>query len=58
MYINVFNFLKNKPCRHHKHYLLPWHCLFIAHMEDEPGEDLPYWDWTVDGIVVNDTLVF
>ena len=35
-------------CRHDKHYLLPWHRLFIAHVEDELGEALPYWDWTVD----------
>ena len=35
-------------CRHDKHYLLPWHRLFIAHVEDELGEALPYWDWSVD----------
>ena len=28
--------------------LLPWHRLFIAQMEEELGEALPYWDWTVD----------
>ena len=28
---------------------LPWHRLLMAQMEDELGEALPYWDWTVDG---------
>ena len=27
---------------------LPWHRLFMVQMEDELGEALPYWDWTVD----------
>ena len=26
--------------------LLPWHRLFMAQMEEELGEALPYWDWT------------
>ena len=28
---------------------LPWHRLFMVHMEEELGEALPYWDWTEDG---------
>ena len=28
--------------------LLPWHRLYMAQMEEELGEALPYWDWTVD----------
>ena len=27
---------------------LPWHRLFVATMEEELGEPLPYWDWTED----------
>ena len=27
---------------------LPWQRLFMVQMEDELGEALPYWDWTVD----------
>ena len=30
---------------------LPWHRLFMVHMEEELGEALPYWDWTEDGVV-------
>ena len=26
--------------------LLPWHRLFMAQIEEELGEALPYWDWT------------
>ena len=35
-------------CRHDKRNFLNWHRIFIAHVEDELGEALPYWDWTVD----------
>ena len=35
-------------CRHETRNFLNWHRLFIAHVEDELGEALPYWDWTVD----------
>ena len=27
---------------------LPWHRLYMAQMEEELGEALPFWDWTVD----------
>ena len=27
---------------------LPWHRLYMAQMEEELGEALPYWDWTED----------
>ena len=30
---------------------LPWHRLYMAQMEYELGEALPYWDWTEDGNV-------
>ena len=38
-------------CRHDKRNFLNWHRIFIAHVEDELGETLPYWDWTVDRTV-------
>ena len=38
-------------CRHDTRNFLNWHRIFIAHMEDELGEALPYWDWTVDRTV-------
>ena len=28
--------------------VLPWHRLYMTQMEEELGEALPYWDWTVD----------
>ena len=35
-------------CPHGDPAFLPWHRLFMAQMEDELGEALPYWDWTED----------
>ena len=37
-------------CIHNKAPLLflPWHRLYMAQMEEELGEALPFWDWTVD----------
>ena len=35
-------------CPHGTATFLPWHRLFVAQMEDELGEALPYWDWTED----------
>ena len=31
--------------------LLPWHRLYMAQMEEELGEPLPYWDWTANNTV-------
>ena len=39
---------KGKCCRHSKELLLAWHRLYMAQVEDELGEALPYWDWTKD----------
>ena len=36
-------------CPHGLPTFLPWHRLYMAQMEDELGEALPYWDWTEDG---------
>ena len=33
-------------CPHSYPTFLPWHRLFMAQMEEELGEALPYWDWT------------
>ena len=38
-------------CPHGNNNFLPWHRLFMVHMEEELGEALPYWDWTEDGRV-------
>ena len=35
-------------CCEHDVLLLPWHRLYMAQMEEELGEALPYWDWTQD----------
>ena len=35
-------------CCRHDSALLPWHRLYMAQMEEELGEPLPYWDWTAD----------
>ena len=35
-------------CPHGEPVFLPWHRLFMAQMEEELGEALPYWDWTED----------
>ena len=35
-------------CPHGTSGFLPWHRLFMVHMEEELGEALPYWDWTED----------
>ena len=36
-------------CPHGDNTFNPWHRLYMAHMEDELGEALPYWDWTEHG---------
>ena len=36
-------------CPHGNDNFLPWHRIFMVHMEEELGEALPYWDWTEDG---------
>ena len=38
-------------CCSHGPLLLPWHRLYMAQMEEELGEALPYWDWTEDAEV-------
>ena len=38
-------------CPHGRIGFLPWHRLYMVHMEEELGEALPYWDWTEDGNV-------
>ena len=35
-------------CPHKVPTFLPWHRLYMAQMEEELGEALPYWDWTRD----------
>ena len=35
-------------CPHGPITLLPWHRLYMAQMEEELGEPLPYWNWTED----------
>ena len=35
-------------CPHGDITFLPWHRLYLAQMEEELGEALPYWDWTED----------
>ena len=35
-------------CCDHDYLLLPWHRLYMAQMEGELGEALPYWNWTED----------
>ena len=35
-------------CPHNVPAFLPWHRLYTAHMEEELGEPVPYWDWTKD----------
>ena len=59
-YVNISNFHGYPPticpplgpghvcCQHHVPVFLPWHRLYMAHMEEELGEALPYWDWTSD----------
>jgi len=56
-YQNVGNYHGSPPtlcdgnfcCPHGDNRFLPWHRLFMVHMEEELGEALPYWDWTEDG---------
>ena len=36
-------------CPHGDNTFNPWHRLYMAQMEDELGEALPYWDWTEHG---------
>ena len=38
-------------CPHKVPSFLPWHRLYMAQMEEELGEALPYWDWTKDSEV-------
>ena len=38
-------------CPHGTNAFLPWHRLFMVHMEEELGDALPYWDWTEEGEV-------
>jgi len=38
----------NGYCCSHGSLFLPWHRLYMAQMEEELGEALPYWDWTED----------
>ena len=38
-------------CPHGTNGFLPWHRLFMVHMEEELGYALPYWDWTEEGAV-------
>ena len=38
-------------CPHGTNGFLPWHRLFMVHMEEELGHALPYWDWTEEGKV-------
>ena len=48
------NLCGGQPCCPHGNNInnfLPWHRLFMVHMEEELGEALPYWDWTEDGRV-------
>ena len=46
------NLCDGQPCcPHGNETFLPWHRLFMVHMEEELGEALPYWDWTEDGAV-------
>ena len=40
--------LGNVCCPHGVPVFLPWHRLYMAFMEEELGEPLPYWDWTQD----------
>ena len=35
-------------CCMHKKTFLPWHRIYLHKFEEELGEPLPYWDWTVD----------
>ena len=35
-------------CPHNSIQFLPWHRLYMAQIEEELGEPLPYWDWTED----------
>ena len=55
-YVDLGNFHGGPPnlcsgmcCPHGTPKFLPWHRLYMAQMEDELGEALPYWDWTEDG---------
>ena len=55
-YVDLGNFHGGPPvicdgfcCPHGVPWFLPWHRLYMAQMEDELGEPLPYWDWTEDG---------
>ena len=54
-YVDLANFHGGPPnicngvcCPHGHPTFLPWHRLYMAQMEDELGEALPYWDWTED----------
>ena len=38
-------------CPHGTNAFLPWHRLFMVHMEEELGTAPPYWDWTEEGEV-------
>ena len=55
-YVDLANFHGGPPnicngvcCPYGHATFLPWLRLFMAQMEDELGEPLPYWDWTEDG---------
>jgi len=55
-YVDLANFHGGPPnicngdycCPHREPTFFPWHRLYMAQMEDELGEALPYWDWTED----------
>ena len=58
-FVNLSNFHGHPPticpsapdgvcCPHKVPAFLPWHRLYVAQMEEELGEALPYWDWTKD----------
>jgi len=38
-------------CPHGTNAFLPWHRLFMVHMEEELETALPYWDWSEEGEV-------
>ena len=38
-------------CPHGITAFLAWHRLYVAQIEEELGEPLPYWDWTEDAEV-------
>ena len=58
-YVDIANYHGAPPnicnghgcCPHNNPTFYPWHRLYMAKMEDELGEGLPYWDWTENGTI-------